>query len=242
MFSSWSMSDSRETEICIAGGGPAGLLLGYLLGRCGIRTLVLESQKDFDRDFRGDTLHAGVMAIFASLGLAERIFELPHFKIRKLGAGGLDLIDFTWLKTKFPFVTMIAQSVFLDWLAKETQAFPSYEIEMGANTRELVRDDSDRIVGLRYRQKSEHTEVRAKLVVACDGRGSRMRQEAHLKPTPVTDLLEVLWFRLPRFETDSDQLRSDALTGGRLPFVLLERPTHYQIAAVINSVENGDRY
>jgi len=90
------------------------------------------------------------MEIFASLGLAEQILELPHFKIRSIGApGGADLVDFSWLKTEFPFVTMIAQSVFLDWLAKEASAFPSFQIEMGASARELLRDESGVVNGLR---------------------------------------------------------------------------------------------
>jgi 2-polyprenyl-6-methoxyphenol hydroxylase-like FAD-dependent oxidoreductase len=204
------------------------------LGAAASQPWLLESQQDFDRDFRGDTLHAGVMEIFASLGLAEQILELPHFKIRSIGApGGADLVDFSWLKTEFPFVTMIAQSVFLDWLAKEASAFPSFQIEMGASARELLRDESGVVNGLRYRQDGDFQEVLAKLVVACDGRGSRLRNEAGLEPVPVTDPLEVLWFRLPRMKDDPVELRTGALTGGRLPLILLERPDHYQIAVVI---------
>ena len=133
------------------------------------------------------------MEIFESLGLADRILALPHFKIRRIGApGGADLADFGWLKTAYPFVTMIAQSVFLDWFANEAKHFSSLEIEMGANVRELIHDPGETIVGVNYRQGGEFHVVHAKLVVACDGRGSRMRKEAGLKPQLVTDLMEVL--------------------------------------------------
>ncbi|MEM7386083.1 MAG: FAD-dependent oxidoreductase [Verrucomicrobiota bacterium] len=221
----------EKTSVCIAGGGPAGMVLGYLLGRCGIATLILESQKDFDRDFRGDTLHAGVMEVFDALGLADRILELPHEKIRKVGIGNVNLVDFRWLKTKFPFVTMMAQSMFLDFLAEEARSFPTFRLAMGASVRELMRNETGRVIGLRYRQAGGMHEIAAPLVVACDGRGSRLRKEAGLVPDKMTDLLEVLWFRLLR--EPSDSFASGALPGGRLPFILLERPDHYQIAAVI---------
>jgi 2-polyprenyl-6-methoxyphenol hydroxylase-like FAD-dependent oxidoreductase len=229
------MPPPETTQVAIAGGGPAGIVLGYLLTRCGIETLVLESQPDFDRDFRGDTLHAGVMEIFQDIGLADRILELPHHKIRKLTAGGADLIDFTWLKTDFPYVTMMAQSLFLDFLAQEAATFPSFQIIMDASVRELITDENTgRVTGLRYRKDGQLTDVQAGLVVACDGRASHLRKEAKLEPIPVTDLLEVLWFRLPRHDSDPEfGHRSGALTGGRLPFIILERADHYQIAAVI---------
>lgn len=224
-----------QSEICIAGGGPAGMVLGYLLARCGIDTVLLESQKDFDRDFRGDTLHAGVMEIFETLGLADRILELPHSKIRHLSIGETDLVNFSWIKTPFPYVTMMAQSVFLRFLAEEAAKFPSFRIEMGAQARALLRspEDENRIVGLRYRQNGQAHEIAASLVIACDGRGSRLRKEAGLTPTPVTDPLEVLWFRLPRDATDGDRIQPGALAGSRIPFILLVRPEHYQIAAII---------
>lgn len=227
------MNESRSVEVCIAGGGPAGMVLGYLLGRCGISTLVLESGGDFDRDFRGDTLHAGVLEIFQSIGLAGEILELPHHKIRSLSAGGTTLVNFEILDTDFPFVTMMAQSIFLSFLAEKSREFPSYKIEMDASVRELVQNEAGAVKGVRYRKNGEMVEVAAGLVVACDGRGSHLRKEAGLELEPVTDLLEVLWFRLPRDERDQQYGRSGAIIGGRLPFIVLERTDHYQIACVI---------
>ena len=227
------MKPPFEPEICIAGGGPAGMVLGYLLARCGIRTLVLESQLDFDRDFRGDTLHAGVMEVFDSMGVAERILELPHSKIAVMKLGDLEIVNFSWLKTKFPYVTMMAQSTFLGWLAEEAKQFSSFRIEMGAKARELLKDETGRVTGLCYRQNKEHFEIQARLVVACDGRASTLRKTAGLVPKPVTDPLEVLWFRLPKLDEDDGKFTSGALTGGRLPLILLERPDEYQIAAAI---------
>lgn len=119
------MSDPAP-QVTIAGGGPAGITLGYLLARAGIETLVLESQDDFDRDFRGDTLHAGVLEIFDSIGLAGDILELPHYKIRTLLAGDTPLVNFNILRTEFPRVTMMAQSVFLDFLSARAKPIPAF--------------------------------------------------------------------------------------------------------------------
>ncbi|MFT5468339.1 MAG: 2-polyprenyl-6-methoxyphenol hydroxylase-like FAD-dependent oxidoreductase [Verrucomicrobiales bacterium] len=223
-----------NVDVCIVGGGPAGMVLGYLLGRAGISVAVLEGHDDFDRDFRGDTLHAGVMDIFGEIGIAEQLLELPHQKITEFKIGGVTLMDFSRLKADHPFLTMMAQSTFLDRMAQLASQFPNFHGEMGAMVKELVRDEtSGRITGVRYRKNGIPVEVNAKLVIGCDGRGSRIRREASMEAKPVTDPIDVLWFRLPRFAHDPSSLATGALGGGRTPFILLERPDHYQIAVVI---------
>jgi len=229
-----TMQKISETEVCIVGGGPAGVVLAYILARNGIHCELLERHDDFDRDFRGDTLHAGVMEVFEQLGLAEKILELPHYKIRKMEVRGKPLIDFGRLKTKFPFVTMIAQSTLLDFLAKEMENMPEFTLRMGATACGLTSDEnSTRVCGVNYRKDGEEFSVRAKLIVACDGRASRIRKEAGLEMIPVTDPIDVLWFRLSKKENGEKTRSSGALTGGRIPFIVLERPDQYQIAAII---------
>ena len=235
VFTKMSDSDElvRQTKICITGGGPAGMVLGYLLSKCGIETLVLESQQDFDRDFRGDTLHAGVMELFDTIGLADSMLEIPHQKIKTFSLGDIEIINFSWLKTRFPYITMMAQSEFLGFLSIEAKKSPAFQLEMGAKVRELIRDsDSDKVTGVRYRKDGETISVVADLTIACDGRGSRLRKESGLVSQTTSDPLEVLWFRLPKTGSGSN-IQSGPLTGGRLPLILLERSSHYQIAAVI---------
>ncbi len=238
-------AESDDINVCVVGGGPAGMTLSYLLSRCGIATLLLESQDDFDRDFRGDTLHAGVMEIFSDLGLADAILALPHYKIRNIvfGAGkeAVRLIDFSRLKTPFPYITMIAQSIFLDFLAGECRKSSAFRLEMGAMAKELVTDPvSGRIAGLVYRQDGVLRQIRADLVVACDGRASRLRREAGMEPIPMTDPIDVLWFRLPKEEHDPREGASGPQPGGRTPIIILERVDHFQIGVVIPHGEFQD--
>ena len=230
---------NQETDVCIVGGGPAGATLGYLFASCGIRCELLERHSDFDRDFRGDTIHAGVMEIFDQLGLAEKILGLPHYKIATMETGGTPLVDFTRLPGKYRFITMIAQSIFLDFLTGEAKKLPEFSLQMGAKASDLIRDEeTGSIRGVRFTRGGVEFSIRAKLVVACDGRASQMRKSAGLETRPVTDPIDVLWFRLNKdSKTPENEVfdgrRSGILTGGRTPFIVLERPDQLQIAAVV---------
>ena len=143
------------------------------------------------------------MEVFDQLDLSDQILNLPHQKIRNLSIGGVPLMSLKRLKTKFPFITMIAQSILLDFLAKETAKYPAFTLKLDANARDLVRDQkSGNVVGVRARINGEEEIIRAKVVVGCDGRSSKMRRKAGLEIVPATDPIDVLWFRLNKEETD----------------------------------------
>ncbi|MBX5449887.1 MAG: FAD-dependent monooxygenase [Thermogemmatispora sp.] len=221
-------SSSAEPEVtcCIVGAGPAGLMLGLLLARQGISVLVLEAHGDFERDFRGDTIHPSVLEIIDQLGLSERLLALPHARIQQFGLqtedGWLELTDFRLLATRYPYMMLVPQVDFLTFLAREAQRWPAFHLEMGARVERLL-EQQGRVIGVRYRTREGWREVRALLTVAADGRFSWVRQLAGLEPVKTSPPIDVLWFRLPRLP--GDQLAS----GGRFlhgrALVVLERGT-----------------
>ncbi|WP_322480339.1 FAD-dependent oxidoreductase, partial [Thermogemmatispora sp.] len=229
-------SSSAEPEVtcCIVGAGPAGLMLGLLLARQGISVLVLEAHGDFERDFRGDTIHPSVLEIIDQLGLSERLLALPHARIQQFGLqtedGWLELTDFRLLATRYPYMMLVPQVDFLTFLAREAQRWPAFHLEMGARVERLL-EQQGRVIGVRYRTREGWREVRALLTVAADGRFSWVRQLAGLEPVKTSPPIDVLWFRLPRLP--GDQLAS----GGRFlhgrALVVLERGTYYQLGYLI---------
>jgi 2-polyprenyl-6-methoxyphenol hydroxylase-like FAD-dependent oxidoreductase len=229
-----SVSDVQQTTCCIVGGGPGGAVLALLLARQGIPVMLLEAHRDFDRDFRGDTIHPSVMQIMEQLGLAQRLLELPHTKIDRLTVqtpeNTATVADFKRLKTKYPYITILPQVQFLEFITTEAKRYPNFQLVLGANVQELIEENGV-IRGVRYRGHGGWHEVRAQLTVGADGRHSRLRQLAGFKAIETSPPMDVLWFRLPRKSDEAEGL--NARIGGGHIVAMLDRSDTWQIAYVI---------
>jgi 2-polyprenyl-6-methoxyphenol hydroxylase-like FAD-dependent oxidoreductase len=231
-------AEAREVETttcCIVGGGPGGMMLAYLLARRDVPVMLLEAHTDFDRDFRGDTIHPSTLELLDQLGLADRLLQIPHSEIRRLTFttpdGPIDLVDLSHLQTRFPFVAIMPQVRFLEFLVAEAQRLPSFRLVLGANVQRLVEEEGV-VRGVRYRDhENRWHEVRALLTVAADGRFSRIRHLLRLEPIATSPSMDVLWFRLPR--RPSDPVEGGGFLGRGHLLVLLRRPDDWQIAYVI---------
>ncbi len=188
-------------SVAVAGGGPGGLVLGYLLARAGIDVTVLEARSDFDRDFRGDSLHPYTLELLDRLGLAEDLLELDHVKARSFRfhtpSGVYSCADYDRLDTPFGYVALMPQVRFLDFLADRAAKLPSFALKTNAKVTGLLETDGA-VTGVRYRGG----ELEASLVVGADGRFSTVRRLAGLDAKPLGATTDLLWFRLPRSPGD----------------------------------------
>ena len=224
----------RRTTCCIAGGGPAGMMLGVLLARAGIEVLVLEKHADFLRDFRGDTIHPSTLELLHELGWLEEFLRLPHQEVHELraliGDTRVTIADFSHLPTRCRFVAFMPQWDFLDFLARRGASLPAFHLRMRCAVTDLI-EEGGRTVGVRAQCEEGPLEVRADLVVAADGRDSTVRRQAGL---PVTDLgapMDVLWFRISR-RNGEEAPAFGRIEPGRI-FVALNRGEHWQCGFVI---------
>src|SRR5688572_553343 len=160
---------AKNIDLCIVGGGPAGMVAGLLFARAGVRTIVLEKHDDFLRDFRGDTVHPSTLRIFSELGLLDRLLERPHDKVRDLrvfiGDERIEVADFSGMDPRWAFIAMMPQWDFLDFVADEARTYPDFSLKMGAEATGLIENEG-RVTGVTYRQHEEERSVTARLVIA----------------------------------------------------------------------------
>jgi 2-polyprenyl-6-methoxyphenol hydroxylase-like FAD-dependent oxidoreductase len=228
------MTETLQVQCCIAGGGPAGMMLGYLLGRAGVSTVVLEKHADFLRDFRGDTVHPSTLMVMHELGLIDDFLKLPHSEIKALSAEIGDtcvrVADFSRISAPCRFIALMPQWDFLNFLADKGRRFAALKIRMSTEVTGLIQE-TGRVVGVTGTTCGDPLEVRADLVVGCDGRTSTVRSASGLVVQDLGSPIDVLWFRLSKKTGDPAQVL------GRLKaetmIVTIDRNEYWQCAFVI---------
>ncbi len=224
----------ERVQCAIAGGGPAGMMLGWLLARAGVRVVVLEKHKDFLRDFRGDTIHPSTLEVLHELGVLDEFLTRPHREIRditgRVGDEALTLGDFSHLPTRCKFIALMPQWDFLNFVADQARAHATFRLLMQAEVTGL-RESDGRVRGLVATTSDGTIEIEADLVVGADGRHSRVRAEAGLAVEDLGAPIDVLWMRISRKVTDPEGLIGNL--GAGIVFVMIDRDDYWQCALVI---------
>jgi 2-polyprenyl-6-methoxyphenol hydroxylase-like FAD-dependent oxidoreductase len=222
------------TTCCIAGGGPAGVMLGFLLARAGVKVAVLEKHADFFRDFRGDTIHPSTLELMFELGLLDQFLQLPHNKVDRMtaliGAERVAAVDLTHLPTRCKYIALMPQWDFLNFIAAQGKRYPTFDLHMSTEATDLI-EEGGRVVGLVAKGPDGEVSIRADLVVGCDGRHSIVREKAGLKSDDYGAPMDVLWFRLTRKESDESETFGHFEAGAMM--IMLNRGDYWQCAYVI---------
>src|SRR5882672_9995905 len=226
----------EQTSCCIVGGGPGGAMLALFLARRGVPVTLLEMHKDFDREFRGDTIHPSVMEILDQIGLSDKLHEIPHTKVTgptiQFADGPFRPFDLGRLKTRFPYILLVPQERFLEFITGEAAEYPQFKLVMRANVQQMVEEDGV-VRGVRYLAPDGLHELRATLTVGADGRFSLLRRLAGIEPIKTSPPMDILWFRLPKLPGEPE------ITGGLFGgigrgriFIMLERTDYWQAGLV----------
>ena len=230
-----SVRSAIRARCCIAGGGPAGMMLGYLLARAGIETVVLEKHADFLRDFRGDTIHPSTLEVMHELGLLDEFLKRPHDQMRQVdgqvGDERLTMADFTHLPTRCKFIAFMPQWDFLDFLAREGRRYPAFHLHMQSEVTALMQD-GESVTGVRASTPQGELEIHADLVIGADGRHSIVREQAQLTVQNLGAPIDVLWLRISRKQDDPPQTLG-RIDNGHI-MVMLNRGDYWQCAYVIH--------
>ena len=225
----------QQTACCIVGSGPAGAFLALLLARKGVPVILLEAHTDFGREFRADSVHPAIMENLEHLKLADKVLQLPHTRMGGISfiskGGTFTISDFTRLRTKYPYMLMVPQPRFLEFLTDQAKQYPNFRLVMGARAERLIEEDGV-IRGVVYREQDGFHEVRAQLVVGADGRFSRTRQLAGLEPEKLSPPMDILWFYLPHYQSDPDAAGAIHLGPGHFA-ILFDHFEQWQVGYAI---------